>query len=195
VPYVVTNFIFGTDLDRDEEPFELTRRFLRLAPAAHPSVSLLIAYGRGAPSNLAYQQAGRVRAVPFHVLNSNRMTNIAPRHYAWPDLHARVSRLYRDLYSVRSTLQRVRNARGFLPRLVHTLRAASAEGRGMVDHHARASARLERDVAFRRFYEGASNEIPGVYVQQIRRDLGEFWPWLPAGALSHDPRAWSRGVA
>ena len=64
IPYVQTNFVLGLDGDMGPEPFELTKRFLDLAPGAFPAYSLLSAFGRAAPLNLEYQRAGRVLAVP-----------------------------------------------------------------------------------------------------------------------------------
>ena len=64
VPYVQTNFVLGMDSDEGPEPFELTKRFLDLAPGAFPAYSLLSAFGRAAPLNLEYQRAGRVLPLP-----------------------------------------------------------------------------------------------------------------------------------
>ena len=39
---------------------------------------------------------------------------------------------------------------------------------------------------FRAFLEGRSRTLPGFFRDQIRRDLGPMWEWLPPEALSHD---------
>jgi hypothetical protein len=49
---------------------------------------------------------------------------------------------------------------------------------------------LKNDRSFRRFFEQETVEIPQFIVQSIRKDLGEFWDWLPKGALYHDPNAY-----
>ena len=67
IPYIQTNFVLGLDTDEGPEPFELTKRFLDLAPGAFPAYSLLSAFGRAAPLNLEYQRAGRVLPVPVHL--------------------------------------------------------------------------------------------------------------------------------
>ena len=64
VPYVQTNFVLGLDSDEGPEPFELTKKFIDLAPGAFPAYSLLSAFGRAAPMNLDYQRAGRVLPFP-----------------------------------------------------------------------------------------------------------------------------------
>jgi len=42
----------------------------------------------------------------------------------------------------------------------------------------------------RQFFEQETTKIPQFLVQSIRRDLGEFWDWLPEGALVHDSNAY-----
>lgn len=46
IPYIQTNFVMGLDSDEGAEPFELTKRFLDLAPGAFPAYSLLTAFGQ-----------------------------------------------------------------------------------------------------------------------------------------------------
>src|SRR6185295_16256822 len=41
IPYVQTNFVLGMDNDEGPEPFELTKRFVDMSPAAFPGYSLL----------------------------------------------------------------------------------------------------------------------------------------------------------
>ncbi|MGH7455378.1 MAG: B12-binding domain-containing radical SAM protein, partial [bacterium] len=60
IPYIQTNFVLGLDVDEGLEPFELTKRFIDMAPGAFPGYSLLSAFGQAAPLNLEYQSAGRV---------------------------------------------------------------------------------------------------------------------------------------
>ena len=64
IPYVQTNFVLGLDADEGAEPFELTKRFLDLAPGAFPGYSLLTAFGRAAALNLEYQRAQPRAAFP-----------------------------------------------------------------------------------------------------------------------------------
>ncbi len=90
IPYLQTNFVLGLDSDEGAEPFELTKRFLDLAPGAFPGYSLLTAFGRAAPLNLDYQHAGRVLPFPFHFLNNNQAINVTPRNYSWRDFYDRV---------------------------------------------------------------------------------------------------------
>src|SRR6185503_6715670 len=89
VPYVQTNFVLGLDSDQGPEPFELTKRFLDLAPGAFPAYSLLTAFGRAAPINLEYQREGRVLPFPFHVVNNTQSMNVRPKGYGWAEFYDR----------------------------------------------------------------------------------------------------------
>jgi hypothetical protein len=70
IPIVQANFVLGLDEDSGEEPFELTKRFVDLAPGVFPAYSLLSAFGQAAPLNLDLQRAGRVLPTPFHFLTT-----------------------------------------------------------------------------------------------------------------------------
>ena len=110
IPFVQTNFILGLDCDEGQEPFEMTKRFMDLTPGAYPAFSLFTCYGRASPLNLELQRAGRVNAMAFHFLDSNRRPvgnghlefksvidalrqinysgYLSAEAFAWPDSHA-----------------------------------------------------------------------------------------------------------
>jgi len=190
VPYVQANFVLGMDTDAGAEPFELTKRFIDLAPGAFPGYSLLSAFGQAAPLNLGYQRQGRVLPFPFHFLNNNHAMNIKPLHYEWPDFYRRVADLTRHSFSTRAIARRFRATRGVLPRVMNFVRAVSTEGFGRLKYYEQMAARLERDAGLRAYFEGRSKALPRFYSDWIRRDLGPLWDWLPAGALEHDPNAY-----
>ena len=58
-----------------------------MTPVAFPAYSLLSAFGRGAPVNLEYQQAGRVLPFPFHFLDNNKAMNVRPKNYSWLEFY------------------------------------------------------------------------------------------------------------
>ncbi len=78
LPYLQANFVLGLDCDEGPGPFELTKRFLDLAPGAFPAFSMLTAFGRSAPLNLEYQKQDRVIPFPFPFLNNNGAMNVQP---------------------------------------------------------------------------------------------------------------------
>ena len=195
IPIVQANFVLGLDEDEGEEPFELTKRFVDLAPGVFPAYSLLSAFGRAAPLNLDLQRAGRVLATPFHFLDNNRATNVRPKHYTWNALYDNVIGLRRHTFSWRAVARRFEANRGTIPRWMNAVRALSSEGAGRIRYDAKVRRLLDADTALRRFFEGETATVPRFYSDQVRSDLGSLWDALPAGALSHDQNAYLRTQA
>ena len=189
IPYVQTNFVLGLDCDEGAEPFELTKRFLDLTPGAYPAFSLLTAYGRAAPLNLAFQQDQRVLPFPFHFLNSTRAMNVRPRNYDWPTFFRHVADLTAYAHSWRQIGQRFRAAGGIHSRWFSALRAATSD---KVQYYTTLQELLETDRPFRGYFEGDTSVLPEFFQHRMRRDLGVFWEALPEGALAHDQNAYLR---
>jgi hypothetical protein len=184
--------VLGLDADEGEEPFELTKRFVDLSPGAFPGYSLLSAFGQAAPLNLEYQRAGRVLPFPFHFLNNNHAMNVRPKNYDWRAFYDHVIDLTRYTFSWRSIARRFTAVRESIPRWMNVVRAVSSEGFGRIRYHSVIRKLLDTDLAVRRFFEGETASIPQFYVERVRRDLGDLWPMLPAGALEHDHTAYLR---
>ena len=187
IPYVQTNFVLGLDSDQDEEPFELTKRFIDLTPGAFPGYSLLTAFGRAAALNLEYQQANRVLPFPFHFLNNNQAMNVRPRNYDWKTFYDHVIGLTRYSFSARSIFQRFRATEGMTSRWLNVVRAVSTEGWGRLKYYKEVRGRLDSDRQFSPYFEQESGQLPDFYREMIRKDLGTLLDWLPAGAMEHDP--------
>lgn len=190
IPYVQTNFVPGLDEDEGPEPFELTKKFIDLTPGAFPAYSLLSSFGRSAPLDLALQQANRVLAVPFHFLNNNRATNVRPKNYTLPDLYDHVIDLRRHSFSPKAIGRRLTANRGLITQGLNLIRAMSSEGFGRIKYDLSVRRLLDADLSVRRFLEGDTTVLPGFFRDQVKRDLGPMWDWLPDDALSHDPNAY-----
>ena len=190
IPYVQTNFVLGLDSDSGPEPFELTKRFVDVRPGAFPGYSLLSAFGQAAPLNLEYQRANRVIGFPFHFLNNNGAMNLKPKNYSWPVFYDHVIDLTKYTFSPRAILRRVVATNAVIPRWMNVVRAVSSEGYGRIRYHGEVRRRMGNDTQFRRFFEQGTTVLPRFYVDQIQRDLGPTWRWLPDGALQHDPNAY-----
>jgi hypothetical protein len=191
IPYIQTNFVLGLDSDEGAEPFELTKRFLDLAPGAFPGYSLLTAFGRAAPLNLDYQHAGRVLPFPFHFLNNNQAINVTPRNYSWRDFYDRVIDLTAYSFSWAAIGRRFGSTRGLTSRGMNLVRAISTEGFGRLSYYREIRRRLDEDRQFLPYFGGETTTLPQFYVDLLRKDLGPLWEWLPPGALDHDPNAYA----
>ncbi|HWX40522.1 MAG TPA: radical SAM protein, partial [Blastocatellia bacterium] len=194
VPYIQTNFVLGLDVDEGPEPFELTKRFVDMAPGAFPGYSLLSAFGQAAPLNLEYQRANRLLPFPFQFLNNNQAMNVKPKNYHWPDFYDRVIDLVKYTYSWRAIFNRYRATQALIPRWMNVVRAVSSEGFGRIKYHTEVRRRLDTDRQLRRFFEQETTELPQFYLELARKDLGPLWEWLPEGAMDHDPNAYLKSV-
>jgi hypothetical protein len=190
IPYIQTNFVLGLDTDEGPEPFELTKKFLDLSPVSFPAFSLLSAFGRAAPLNLEYQRQGRVLPFPFHFLNNNHAMNVKPANYEWPDFYDQVISLSKHAFSWRTIRRRFLASRGQIPRWMNVVRAVSSEGFGRIKYYTSYRRRLDTDREFRRYVEGETDVLPAFFREKVEHDLGSLLPWLPKGALRHDPNAY-----
>lgn len=187
IPFVQTNFVLGLDCDRGAEPFELTKRFIDLAPGAYPAFSLFTAYGRAAPLNLELQRAARVLPFPFYFLDSVHAMNVRPLNYEWTELYDRVLDLVGYALSPPRALRRFAANRGPATRLLNLIRARSTK---QIRYQATIRGLLESDAGVRRFFEGESDVLPDFYRQKMKATMGALWEALPEGALMHDPYAY-----
>ncbi len=192
IPYLQANFVLGLDTDKGTEPFELTKRFLDLAPGAFPGYSLLTAFGRAAPLNLDYQRAHRVLPFPFHFLNNNQAMNVRPTDCSWSDFYDRVIDLTGYSFSWKAIARRFGATRGPLARGMNVVRAISTEGFGRLRYHTDVRRRLDNDPQFLPYFEQETTQLPQFYRDLVRKDLGLLWEWLPDGALEHDPNAYAK---
>ena len=192
IPFVQTNFILGLDCDEGAEPFELTKRFLDLAPGAFPAFSLFTSYGRAASMNLDLQRAGRVRPFPFQFLDSNHAMNVQPLNYRWEEFYDRAVDLTVHALSARGIWRRLQANRGFATKALNLVRGGSSS---RLAHQSKIRQMLKADRDVRRYFEGESDVLPEYYVDHIRRSLGPLWDALPQGALAHDQNAYLNAQA
>lgn len=190
LPYFQGNFVLGLDCDEGSEPFELTKQYLDRAPGTFPAFSILTAFGRSAPLNLEYQRQGRMIPAPFHFLNNNGATNVRPKNYEWGEFYDLMIDMHQHAFSKRMMMRRFAATQGMVPRAMNIIRGATFEGLGKIEYFRKIRQRLDEDRQFRDFVEQETTEVPPVFINQIKRDLGPMWEWLPEGAVYHDPHAY-----
>jgi hypothetical protein len=188
IPYTQCNLIFGLDADEGPEPFELTNRFVDLAPGMYPHFALLSAFGRNAVLNLEYQKQGRVLPVPFHFLDLVQSMNVKPKNYSWPEFYDLVIKTFDYAFSPKALTKRLlKNRRSYIT-YEQFFRGISSERNNRNAYH-RKMRRWMDDPTFRAFFEGQTRDLPHQLVDQVRTHLGPLWEWLPEDALKHDPNA------
>jgi hypothetical protein len=194
IPYVQTNFVLGLDVDKGDEPFELTKKFVDLTPGAFPGYSLLSAFGRAAPLNLEYQRNNRVLPFPFHFLDNNHAMNVIPANYSWPEFYSHVIDLGKHTFSWKAIARRMVATKATIPRWMNVVRAISEEGFGRIKFNEEIYRKLQNESKFRDYFEQETIELPELYKDFIKDELGPLWNWLPEGAMYHDPNAYLETV-
>ena len=193
IPYLQANFVFGLDCDAGTEPFELTKKFIELAPGAYPTFNMLTAYGQSAPLNLEYQKQDRLIPFPFHFLTVNSGLNVRLKNYEWPEFYDLMIDINQHAFAKKTMIKRFRANKGRITRLINVVRGMSdmsspnAKGWGKIRFFQEVRRRLDEDVEFRKFFEQETTVVPPFFIDIIKRDLGPLWDWLPEGAIYHDP--------
>ena len=195
IPYLQANLILGLDVDEGAEPFELSKRFVDLAPGVFPYYSLLISYGRNAPDNLRYQREGRVLNIPFHFLNQLHSMNVRPKNYTWLEFFSHVCDLFDYAHSKRAMYRRFMAIKHTGSRIEQLFRSWTSErNHKLIGNHLKMRERLKTDRQLVSYLNGETTELPEIYVEPIQRDLQWLWEWLPEGALYHDPNVYLKSL-
>ena len=186
IPQVQTNFMFGLDSDCGPEPFELTKRFIDLAPAAYPSYALLSVYGQGVKSNINYEYENRIIPFPFHLMRSVHTLNIIPRHYTWEEFYLHFIDLLKYSFSSRSMYRRFNANKMAAPRWITLLLSLTIGGAGKIRSLSSILKNLQEEPEFQSFVRKETNRIPQFMIDTVRNDLGPLWDWLPDKSLSYN---------
>ena len=190
IPYIQTNFVLGLDDEEGAEPFELTKRFVRLSPGAFPAYSLLSAFGEAVPQNIGLQRAGRILGFPHYFLDNNKAMNVRPKNYAWPEFYDLLIDLMEHSFSRGAVYRRFRATNRTTARLMNLVRAYSSEGFFRLRYHRKLRGFMDTDRQVRDYLEQESDVIPDFYNNTINRSLGAFATFLPQGAIAHDQNAY-----
>lgn len=184
LPYVQTNHIFGLDNEEGPEPFELTRKFIDLAPGVYPNFNFITAFGNSAPLNRQYLSEGRVVDVPFPFLDGTSGLNVRPKNYSFADLYGNIANLSTYAHSPAKIWKRFKANKHPLPRWMNLIRALFAN-QGWNSNFGKIHGLLTTDPEFKAFYSGETSKPPSYYTKKIQSALGPFYEYLPKQVLSY----------
>jgi hypothetical protein len=180
--------MFGLDSDVGPDPFTLTKRFIDLAPAAYPSYALLSVYGRGVRNNLKYELEDRIIPFPFHVMMSVHTLNIIPRHYSWEELYLHFIDLLKYSFSAKVMYRRFNTNHMTAARWITLLLSLTIGGSGKIRYLSEMLENLRRERDFQSFVKKETSSVPVFMIENVKKDLGPLWYWLPNKSLSYDPK-------
>ena len=195
IPYIQTNFVLGLDDDEGAEPFELTRKFITLAPGAFPAYSLLSAFGEAVPQNIDLQRSGRILGFPHYFLDNNKAMNVRPKNYEWPEFYDRLIGLLEHSFNPKANYRRFRATGRPVAKAMNLVRAYSSEGFFRLRYHRRLRGFMDTDRTVRDYLEQETEVLPDFYVDTLTRSLGPLAEFLPEGAVGHDQNAYFKKTA
>lgn len=168
---IQANFIFGSDVDRGDEPVELTNEFMRRLPFVWPTVNIPTPFG-GTPLFDQYLAESRVlRSMPFTFYYTPYLvTTIA--NYDPIEYYDKLTEVYSVMTSGRMMASRVRTDGSTSLRMLHVLRSLAMKK--FLAGFRRIGKLLRNDSEFRRFHEGRSDALPGYYHVEFEKRLGKY---------------------
>ncbi len=194
IPQVQTNFMFGLDADEGNAPFELTKKFIDLAPAVYPSFALLSIFGQGNKNNIKYETENRIIPFPFHYMMSVHTMNIIPKNYTWEEFYVYYIDLLNYCFSARAVSNRFNANKALAPKWITLLLSLTIGGKGKASHLSNVLKSLQKEKEFQSFVKKETNQIPRFMIEKVKKDLGPMWHFLPNKALTYNHNVLSNPI-
>jgi len=171
VPNIQANFIFGTDMDKGEDPVELTKEFSRRVPYVWPTINIPTPYGR-TPLYDDYLAEGRIlRSMPFAFYYMPNLV-MTLKNYSPLEYYEKLIEIYSTANSYRLLAPRVASTPDYSLKIIYFLRSFALQG--ILSKLKRTRNRLREDGEFRSFHEGRTTTLPGYYRYLYAKKLGRF---------------------
>ncbi len=174
------NFIFGSDVDRGDEPVALTKEFMRRLPFVWPTINIPTPFG-GTPLYDRYLAESRVlRSMPFSFYYTPYLVTTLPNYHPI-EYYEKLTDLYSVMTSGRMMMNRVFTKGAPALRMLHVLRSLAMKK--FLAAFRSIGSLLRTDLKFRAFHEGRSSTLPDYYRWVYEKKLGNY-----AGLLSSTER-------
>ena len=184
IPQVHTNLMFGFDTETGPEPFTFTKRFIDLAPGIFPAYALLTVFGKGTSAKVNQESRERLIPFPFHMMHGLNNLNVIPMNYSWEEFYSHFLDLLKYSFSTRAMARRFRSNPMISAKWFTLFMSLSVGASGKINQVSATLERLRSDREFRNFMEKETDQIPSFMIEQVRKDLGPLWEWLPDKTLS-----------
>jgi len=176
VPGLQANFLFGTDVDRGNEPAELTKDFMRRLPYVWPGVNIPTPYG-GTPLYDRYLAEERIlQEMPISLYFAPYLVTTV-KHYNPLEYYDQLIGIYEVMTSRRMLFERIRARSPFAIRVGHVMRTLAM--RQELSEQRRVRRHLAADRRFLAFHQGRSAALPEYYQQVLKRRLGRYAELVP----------------
>ncbi len=173
-PYVTgiqANFIFGLDVDKGDEPIELTKEFASRVPFVMPNFNIPVPFGN-TPLSEKYLSEGRVlTSMPFSFYYMPYLVFML-NNYSAAAYYEKLIDIISYISSGKMLLQRLKSSPSPFPagyNLVKTL-----GNRQMIGRLSEILNLLKSDAQFRAFHAHETDVLPEFYHRQYEELLGPY---------------------
>ncbi|MBM3957985.1 MAG: radical SAM protein, partial [Gemmatimonadetes bacterium] len=179
VPGIHCNFMFGLDVDRGDEPVELTKEFMVRVPFVWPTINVPVPFG-GTPMYERHVKERRIlRAMPFLFYYAPYLVTTV-RNYGPVRFYEKLVELTEQIVSTGALVRRLKATSG---RVRVSLLLRTFSERGILARYRQLLEAMKADRGMRTFHEGASESLPEFYHYVFDRQLGSY-----AGLVSREDR-------
>ena len=176
IPYLGANFIFGFDHDAGDEPFELTKEFIRRLPFVWTSLNTPVPFG-GSPLYDARLQDGRLlQNMPFVFYTLPFLTTTL-KNYDPISFYQKFIELYELVSSDEMIQRRRKSSQHWTLNIAHYVRSFTAKQR--LDGFKKILYHLKTDLDFLDFHIGKQARLPEFYIDIYRKKLGKYYELVP----------------
>ncbi len=173
-PYVKgiqANFIFGLDVDKGDEPIELTREFVSRASFVMPNFNIPVPFGN-TPLYEKYLSEGRIlEAMPFTFYYMPYLVYTL-KNYSPVTFYEKLIDIFSYVSSGSTLVKRLRNSHAPLQAGYSIIKTLG--NRQMISRFREILHLLNADKQFRAFHDHETNVLPEFYHQQYERLLGPY---------------------
>jgi radical SAM superfamily enzyme YgiQ (UPF0313 family) len=165
------NFIFGTEVDRGDEPVELTKEFMRRLPFVWPTINIPTPFG-GTPLYDRCLAEGRIlRSMPFSFYYTPYLVTKLENYHTL-EYYEKLADMYSVMTSGAMIMNRMFTHAPLALRMLHVLRSLAMMK--FLAAFRRIRHMLKTDLRFRAFHEGRSAVLPDYYHRVYERKLGDY---------------------
>jgi radical SAM superfamily enzyme YgiQ (UPF0313 family) len=187
IPSVQANIMYGFDNEYGTRPFELTKEFIKLAPGVYPAYNILTAFGHGLKHYSQDDINKRIVPFPYHFMQGLNTLNIKPKNYSWEEFYTHYLDLLEYSFSPRVMYRRHKAVPFRASRWFNLFLSFSVGGSGKKRNVLTILKNLRTNPDFRSFMNRETDTIPAFMIEQVKKDLGPIWEWLPDKTLSQKP--------
>jgi hypothetical protein len=181
IPSVQVNVIFGLDNEDVNDQFRLTKEFMRLTPAAYTNFQIMTVFGDSTPVGEKYKDQGRVINLPYNLMDGYSLTNLILENDPI-QFYNNFADIMDYSKSPSSVAKKIWHCTSWKIKTFYALKFLSNRMDG--SHYKDLSNKIKQGGYFKSYLSGEEEKMPSVFVEQLKKELGVFYQFLPKDILN-----------